>query len=376
MKAILVDDEQLALDFLERKLHQIGNVQIIDKFIDPLQAKNCILRSHVDVVFLDIHLPEINGLQLAEQIMESKPNITIVFVTIYDQYAVHAFEINALDYVVKPLQLDRLHKTVSRINARLAMPQQESPGEKSKIQVNVCRQLTIVNEAGKAETLSWRTARAQELFLYLLQNREQPVRKSVLIDLFWNDCDLDKIYPLLYTTVYNMRKTLKRYSHHFYIQSTKEGYILRTEDVTIDVEEWERRLNSAQPLILEAVEEYEEIMNVYTGAYLQEYDYWWAEAERHRLEQTWLDFSFQLAELYQKKGDIKKAIHWYTNICNQQPGTEEAYVALMKLYAMEGNPKLVDQQFDQLNRDMLVELNITPSLETIQWYNHWKKVSK
>ena len=70
----------------------------------------------MDIVFLDIQIPEINGIELAEQLLEMKPKLSIVFVTAYDNFAIKAFELNALDYILKmPVRKERLLNTVERI---------------------------------------------------------------------------------------------------------------------------------------------------------------------------------------------------------------------------------------------------------------------
>ncbi|WP_054950456.1 LytR/AlgR family response regulator transcription factor [Numidum massiliense] len=164
MNAILVDDEPHALDYLERHLAKISNIEVVGKYIDPFVGKEKTIEKAVDVVFLDINLPKMNGLQLAEQILARKPDVTVVFVTACDEYAVHAFEVNALDYLVKPVRSDRLRKTIARIEEHLRTKKNRQRPQDEPIRVNVCRQLTVQAENELAEMIRWRTARAQELF--------------------------------------------------------------------------------------------------------------------------------------------------------------------------------------------------------------------
>ena len=72
----------------------------------------------MDIVFLDIQIPEINGIELAEQLLEMKPKLSIVFVTAFDNFAIKAFELNALDYILKPVRKERLLNTVERIKQK------------------------------------------------------------------------------------------------------------------------------------------------------------------------------------------------------------------------------------------------------------------
>ena len=126
MKAILIDDEHLALTYLEYQLNMIGEVEIIGKYTNPLEGRQAVEQLDVDIVFLDIQIPKINGLELAEILLEHKPYLHIVFITTYDEYAIKAFKLNALDYVLKPVELERLKLTIERTKpykSRLDEPQ-------------------------------------------------------------------------------------------------------------------------------------------------------------------------------------------------------------------------------------------------------------
>jgi DNA-binding LytR/AlgR family response regulator len=115
MKAILVDDEPLALEELAFLLHQTGEIEIAGSFRDPAAALEKIITTEPEVVFLDIEMPEINGFLIAELILKMKKKTRIVFVTAFNEYAVKAFELDAIDYVLKPFSKERLELTVHKI---------------------------------------------------------------------------------------------------------------------------------------------------------------------------------------------------------------------------------------------------------------------
>src|SRR5690625_3337038 len=104
MRTILVDDEPLALDYLEIQLDKIKDITVVEKFTNLDILDHVKLIENIDLVFLDIEMPGKNGLEIAEQLLEVNPTLEIVFVTAYDEYAVQAFELNALDYLLKPIQ--------------------------------------------------------------------------------------------------------------------------------------------------------------------------------------------------------------------------------------------------------------------------------
>ena len=116
MRAYIVDDEPLAVKRLARLLEETGRVQIAGTATDPEDALAALNRGlSVDVLFLDIQMPELTGFELLEQLNQSP---AIVFTTAYDAYALKAFEANAIDYLLKPVEMDRLVRALDKV-ARL-----------------------------------------------------------------------------------------------------------------------------------------------------------------------------------------------------------------------------------------------------------------
>ncbi|WP_019535749.1 response regulator [Paenibacillus ginsengihumi] len=375
MKVILIDDEHLALSYLEHQLLKIADVEIVGKFVNPFEGKDAIIQRDVDVVFLDINLPEISGIELAELLLESKPYLNIVFVTAYDDYAVQAFELNALDYVLKPVGIERLSKTIRRIQERTGSVPSGSANVRP-LKLNMFQHFSMETDDLLWTPMRWRTSRAQELFLYFLQHRGQHVRKTALIDLLWPEYEPNKSFSQLYTAVYHIRKTLEPYAPHFKLMNMTDGYMLVLKNVTLDVEVWESFVQSGLPVTAETIQEYEKIMAIYTGEYLQEFDYWWAESERHRLKLLWLRISFQMAEWYLASNDQEKAIEKYLDICFRHPQAEEAHFALMKLYASTNNHLSVHRQYRLLTTILNEELNEQPSPYITDWYRKWNQDNK
>lgn len=117
LKVILVDDEKAGIYNLEQGLKEFEQIDIIGTYTNASGVLEVLDKECVDAVFLDINMKPVNGLELAQKIKEIKKQISIVFVTAYDEYAVEAFEIDAVDYLLKPVQLSRLEKTVKKLIA-------------------------------------------------------------------------------------------------------------------------------------------------------------------------------------------------------------------------------------------------------------------
>lgn len=112
MKSIVIDDSRLARNELKRLLKEFDNVQVVGEAANAMEAKEKIETEKPDLIFLDIQMPGKNGFELLED-LEYVPEV--IFTTAYDEYALKAFEYNALDYLQKPVQKDRLAGAVSKV---------------------------------------------------------------------------------------------------------------------------------------------------------------------------------------------------------------------------------------------------------------------
>ena len=118
MRVLIVDDEQPARDKLRRLLAGAADVTAVSEARDGVEALEQIAAVAPDVVFLDIQMPEVSGLEVAASLPAPAP--LVVFVTAFDQYAIRAFDANAIDYLLKPFDKARLERALVRVRQRLA----------------------------------------------------------------------------------------------------------------------------------------------------------------------------------------------------------------------------------------------------------------
>ena len=125
MKALIVDDERLARKELMEMLETYANVEIIGEAQNADEAHKFLETQKPDVVFLDIQMPEVDGFQFLNSLAHVP--FEVVFVTAFDEYALRAFEVNALDYLLKPIDQNRLHQVIERLSkkTRKSSPTQE-----------------------------------------------------------------------------------------------------------------------------------------------------------------------------------------------------------------------------------------------------------
>src|SRR5256714_13247125 len=120
LSAVIVDDEQLARDELAFLLKNVGDVDIVAQGKNGVEGVSLIREHNPDLVFLDVQMPGLDGFGVLKKLIDKKvPLPQIVFATAFDQYAVKAFEVNAVDYLLKPFDKKRVVQSVQRVRSKL-----------------------------------------------------------------------------------------------------------------------------------------------------------------------------------------------------------------------------------------------------------------
>ena len=120
LSAVIVDDEQLARDELAYLLRNLGDINVIAQGKNGLEAINLVREHNPDIVFLDVQMPGLDGFGVIKKLLDRKvPLPKIVFATAFDQYAVKAFEVNAVDYILKPFDRKRVAQSIEKARAKI-----------------------------------------------------------------------------------------------------------------------------------------------------------------------------------------------------------------------------------------------------------------
>jgi len=129
LRTVLVDDEQLARDELSYLLSQIDGIDVVGQAGDGVEALATIKRLQPDVVFLDIQMPGLTGFEVARRMIDHQLSSHIIFVTAFDQHAIEAFEVNAVDYLLKPVDPTRLETALQRAQKRITSERQAADSD-------------------------------------------------------------------------------------------------------------------------------------------------------------------------------------------------------------------------------------------------------
>ena len=134
LRAIIVDDEAPARSELKFLLDELGSVDVVAEAASVREAIEKLKEYQCDVMFLDINMPEANGLQLANALQHLRYPPAVVFVTAYSEFALDAFKVNAIDYLVKPVESDRLAQAVARVQENVALHAQAQHSERIPVE--------------------------------------------------------------------------------------------------------------------------------------------------------------------------------------------------------------------------------------------------
>ncbi len=297
MKVLVVDDEQSNLDEVKTIF---GNCEIDVAgcfYNNPISAMEAALNEEWDAVFLDIQMPEINGLEIAQRIMNQNSDIDIVFVTAFNHYAAEAFEVNAIDYLLKPIRQERLDKALKKI-----LDKKNKTANTSKRNDLVIKALGNASIHFGENEMRWNRNKTKELFYYLLINREKKVHKSTICEVLWQDYEMKKAISNLQVTMCRLRKDISFLDkRQICIEYQDNCYCLKLNPERYDVDEFLKYASQSDIQSLEKAEE------LYGGALFDSLDFLWIECEREHLRLKYVQVVLKLSEHYLKEENYKKA---------------------------------------------------------------------
>jgi two-component system LytT family response regulator/two-component system response regulator LytT len=176
LRAVLVDDEQLARDELGYLLGQVGGVEVIGQAGNGVEALSTIDRLQPDLVFLDVQMPGLTGFEVARRMLDKRAMSHIIFVTAFDQYAIEAFEVNAVDYLLKPVDPNRLEVAVDRARRRMSTVRLAEPSGYDNDQLEKIVQL-VTERQSRRERLAIKVGER-----FLLVQSEEVIYASLVDD--------------------------------------------------------------------------------------------------------------------------------------------------------------------------------------------------
>ncbi|MGE7132427.1 response regulator [Lysinibacillus xylanilyticus] len=366
---IVMDDEPLALVNMEKKLKEFNSIEVIKSFTT---AKDLLAEGpslDFQVAFLDVEMPGMNGLEIARLLKEWNKNIFIVFVTAYRDYAVQAFEIHSIDYLLKPISKARLETTINRIQELLHLENKSTP-----LQIRNKPELTIQCFGGfvvlhNNKAVHWRTLKTKELFAFLFSNLNNHVPRDTIIDSLWVDTEFKKARVQLHTTVSYLRTTLSALGYSEVIQYANGSYILQLEDFQCDAHDLEHILNANMETAKIDVEKAEALIQSYQGEYMAALDYPWITSKANFMNNKFTLLLHDLIEHYTAIHDVKKREQILLLTIEHNPYSDKIIQQLIKHYIEVDNRACAVKVYNTFKNTLLADLGILPEQETTELFN-------
>lgn len=369
IRAIVMDDEPLALINMEKKLKEFNSIEVVRSFttVKDLLAVGPTL--DFQVAFLDIEMPGMNGLEIAQLLKEWDKNIYIVFVTAYRDYAVQAFEIHSLDYLLKPISKARLETTINRIQELLHLENKPNPIEvRNKPALTIqCFGGFVVLHNDKA--VHWRTLKTKELFAFLLSNLNSHVPRDTIIEALWADTECKKARVQLHTTVSYLRTTLSTLGYSEVIQYANGCYILQLEDFQCDAHDLEHILNGKTETGKIDVERAEALVQNYQGEFMTSLDYPWITSKASFMNNKFTLLLHDLVEHYTAIDDVEKREHILLLTVEHTPYSDKIIQQLMRHYIEVDHRAGAVKVYNTFKSILMTDLGILPKLETTELFN-------
>ncbi len=260
MRVIYVDDEELAITRFQLTSKGLAGISVLTTFQDPLQALAHAQEHQVDLAFLDVEMPQMEGIELARELKKLDPNTRVVFVTAFNQYALDAFEVDAVGYLMKPYSREKLEKELQK-----AALVKVAPANKVFVQTMPTFDVYV-----DGEVLIISRQKVKELLALLVDRNGSTLTAGQVICALWEDRPDDEATKALY------RMTMKRLKD--LLVENKIDYIL--EDGST-----QKTLKTGEFLCdyYEVLKGNEEYIQKYHGEYMSEYP--WAEETNAKLSE-------------------------------------------------------------------------------------------
>ena len=279
MNILIVDDESITLKEIEHYMTEYSEACECVKCKNAFEALERAQDTKFDIGLLDIEMPEMNGIELAEKLFQINSKIKIVFVTAYNNYAAEAFEVNAVYYILKPIRRERLYKTLDKLCPKIT-DKVNTADKKQEMHIQTFGRLTV--KCGE-NVLKWSRQKSSEIFAYLLMNNNKMVHKDKLCDELWPETSPQKALANLQTGIWQLRKTLSVFGEEqILIKYTNNCYKLTYNNGYYDADEF---VSSCYKAFKENSENLlEKAFKIYQGRYLEEEDWFWAASQREALD--------------------------------------------------------------------------------------------
>ncbi|WP_282936529.1 response regulator [Paenibacillus sp. RC67] len=366
IRVMLIDDDENALDRLEILLLELCDVAIIvTRYDNPLKALKELEATDVDVVFMDIQMPGKKRMETARKIKAMRPHTQVVFISSSSKYAIEAFEIGSMDYLLKPITKDRLSNTVSRIVKALSDRISVNNAGVGQIFAQCLGGFNIHTAHGM---LQWKTNKEKELCAFLVHHGGNEVTASTIIESLWPESDLKKAKAYLYTCLSYLRKSFQINGVPASIEKRGGGYVISGNGMESDLPAFLALMETAVSEGCLDERQYRRMNALRRGDYLDGCDFQWAVWKQEKLTTKYIQALRIVYKHFMKSGNVLLAIDSLQRILELTPDSENDGRELIKLYLHADKRNEALKVFRQLDREVRGNMGVELESATVQLY--------
>lgn len=368
MKVIVVDDEKSMHIIMERMLKKINAVTLAGCFLDTWSAHAYLSEHDVDLIFIDVSMPKESGIEFAKRLRVEGRETKIVFLTSHREYALPAFDVYALDYMLKPVKQDRLQQTIGRAAADLEL-QKDKPkqaAQKKKLIYNCLGGIEL--RTSQNEMIKWKTSKSAELFAYLIMQRGKRVSKARIIEDVFEHTPLKNADAYLNTTIYQLRKLLSRHGLTQVIHSGNQYYVLDHTKIEVDAFTFEDQcsmLDFSDAVHVNRAVEHEKS---YQGNLFGEHVYGWAQNEIERLSLLYISFAHKLCEALLTRAEMDTALSILKKVVDHYDLEDRTLMLYLEALALKKDEVALKRQYKKFTEMMRKELDVDMSTKVTDFY--------
>ncbi|KMT21861.1 response regulator [Clostridium cylindrosporum] len=335
MRTIIIDDEKPILDLMKIMISKNKNLEIVGEFTSSKEALVEIQRLMPDVIFVDIEMPYMNGIEFAEKVEKLNQDIQIVFITAYENYAIDAFKVNAVNYILKPINEEDIDTTVSRLLKNRGLnTSNEVLAESNKI---YCLGHFKVYGKDGCEIEKWYTSKVQEAFAYFIYKGGEGVDKWQLCEVLWEDSPPKKAESNLHSTIYRLKRVLKNAAIENKVINQGGKYKMDFTGFSCDLWEFLSFMKKNPRVNGEGIENYKKIIDLYNGSLFGSKDYVWAVELNEKINRYYSYGVKNIANYYIDMENYNEAYEYLRKLIEVNPFDEDAHELIIRVHFLIGD---------------------------------------
>jgi len=379
LKAVIVENEELSLSLLSFQLNKTKEFSSIKGFSLPTEALKMIPLVKPDVIFIDIEIPSMSGIVLAQKLRSMKIDTPIIFVSAHKKYAYEAFRVNAFYYLLKPFSMNELQQTLTNLKKLIIIPEPILPvvtniEELPQVNIRCFGKFEILSNNGNL--IKWSSKKSKELFAYFILHKEQQIDKWMIGDALWPNNNDKQVNSDFHTTLFRLRNILEKEGIDFQIGSEKgkkHGYIYEPKSIECDVYKFDKFLAQNMKVNSDTIQEFEEIKQLFGGELFNDIENLWCIPDRVKYLQKMLDILEDIGIYYYQNNDYKNALQTFMQSLDLDHTCEATHQKILEVLFLSKDKKGLMNHFRKYKSYLKKDMDAEPDAVTLALYKEYIK---